>query len=479
MLSLVVDPNLQYPERDADGFSPDERFPEYRYAYVSACQNPVYRAVRECLAQSGLDRARLNTTAWNPLGVFIRPGSRVFVLCNFVLNRQPTETAQNFTAKCIHGSVLRALMDYVLLAVGDMGSVAFGNAAMQHCDWQAVLHETGAQAVQDFYRSVGASVEARDLRLLAVRRSRIGQVAVLERREEWNGVPVNLGADSLMVALDREPRTPYRVMNYSPARLETLHSGGNHVYVINRRILEADTIVSLSKLKTHEKVGVTCALKSLVGTVGHKDSLPHYRFGPPEIGGDEYPADKSGLLRAALGFHYRAQRASPDSRAGTVLRVMDRAIRYATRRWVPITEGGWWGNDTAWRMVLDLNRAITYATAAGELRPSSCRQHLAFIDGIVGGEGQGPLSPRAVRSGLLMFSRNPVLADFACASMMGFDPQQMPMIREGLRLATYPLVEPDWADEEVVYNGRPSSLSELPSLAPYHYKPSAGWQGKL
>jgi len=128
---------------------------------------------------------------------------------------------------------------------------------------------------------------------------------------------------------------------------------------------------------------------------------------------------------------------------------------------------------------LDLNRAITYAAATGELRPSPCRQHLAFIDGIVGGEGQGPLSPRAVQSGLLMFSRNPVLADFACASMMGFDPQRIPMIREALRLPQYPLVEPDWANEQVVYNGQVSSLPELVGLAPYHYTPSIGWQGRL
>ena len=478
MLSVIVEPSLKYPERD-DFFSPDERFPEYRYEHVSARENGIYRAVRACFAQAGLDREHLDTPSWNPLGTFIRPGSRVFVLCNFVLNRQAGETAQDFSAKCIHGSVLRPLIDYVLLAVGETGSVAFGNAAMQHCDWEAVLDETGAQTVLEFYRSIGAAVEAKDLRLFVVRRSRLGKVTVLERRQEWNGVPVNLGADSLMVELDRERCTPYRVMNYSPARLEACHWDGNHVYVVSRQILEADTILSLSKLKTHEKTGITCALKSLVGTVGHKDSLPHYRFGSPEIGGDEYPADKTGLLRAVLGFHYHAQRASPESKRGTVLRVMDRFIRYGTRRWAPITEGGWWGNDTAWRMVLDLNRIITYATHNGELQPKPCRQHLAFIDGVIGGEGQGPLSPRAVQSGLLMFSHNPVVADFACASLMGFDPWRIPLLSEAVHLPTYPLISGSLSDEQVWYDGHSSSMSELVRLAPYHYKPPAGWQGKL
>lgn len=478
MLSVIADPALKYPERD-EFFSPDERFPEYRYAQVSSRENGIYRAVRACFAQAGLDREHLDTPSWNPLGAFIRPGSRVFVLCNFVLNRQPGETAQNFGAKCIHGSVLRPLLDYVLLAVGPAGSVAFGNAAMQHCNWQAVLNETGAQAVLEFYRSMGLAVEAKDLRLLVVRRSRLGKVTVLERRQEHNGIPVNLGADSLMVALDREPCTPYRVMNYSPARLEACHSDNNHVYVISRRILEADTILSLSKLKTHEKTGITCALKSLVGTVGHKDSLPHYRFGSPEIGGDECPAGTSGLLRSVLAFHYRAQRASPASAWGTALRVTDRFLRYGTRRWLPVTEGGWCGNDTAWRMVLDLNRIITYATPNGELQSTPCRQHLAFIDGVTGGEGQGPLSPRAVHSGVLLFSPNPVVADFACASLMGFDPWRIPLISEAVHLARYPLTSQIPSDEQTLYNGRSFPASELVRLAPYHYQPPAGWQGKL
>ena len=478
MLSVIADPSLKYPERD-EFFSPDEHFPEYRHAHVSTRENGIYRAVRACFAQAGLDREHLGTPSWNPLGAFIRPGSRVFVLCNFVLNRQAGETAQDFSAKCVHGSVLRALVDYALLAVGEAGTVAFGNAPMQHCDWEAVLEETGAKVALEFYRSIGVPVKARDLRLFVVRRSRIGKVTVLERRREWESVPVNLGADSLMVGLDRDPHTPYRVMNYSPARLEALHSEGNHTYAINHEILEADTVLSLSKLKTHEKTGITCALKSLVGTVGHKDSLPHYRFGAPELAGDEYPTDRAGLLRAVLGFHYQAQRVSPDAMWGTILRVMDRAIRYATRRWAPITEGGWWGNDTAWRMVLDLNRIITYATSTGELQLAPCRQHLAFIDGVIGGEGHGPLSPRAVQSGLLMFSHNPVMADFACASLMGYDPWQLRLLSEATRLSRYPLVSHGLNEEQALYNGRSYSLSELVRLAPHHYEPPPGWQGKL
>lgn len=478
MISLIVDPSLTYPDRD-NFYSPDERFPEYRYAHISRRENLIYRAVRECFAQAGLDREHFDTPSWNPLGTFIRSGSRVFVLCNFVLDRQPEEKALNFAAKCIHGSVLRALVDYLLLAVGETGSIAFGNAAMQHCNWESVVQDTGAQAALEFYRSVNAPVQATDLRLFVIQRDKLGRITRLERRQESNGVSVNLGADSLMVALDREPTTAYRIMNYNPMRLEAFHSGENHVYVINRHILEADTIVSLPKLKTHEKIGITCALKGFVGAVGHKDSLPHYRFGSPEIGGDEYPSDRSGLLRRVLAFHYWAQTTEPGSTWGNMVRVMDKLIRSGMLRRTPVTEGGWWGNDTAWRMVLDLARIVTYANHNGEMQRTPCRDHLAFIDGVIGGEGQGPLSPTPVHSGLLMFSGNPVATDVACALMIGFDPERIAMLREALRLRKYPLIDFRLADVPVFYNGRSSSISELASLARHHYKPPAGWRGTL
>jgi uncharacterized protein (DUF362 family) len=478
MISIIHDPELEYPEAD-EFHSPDKRFPEYQHDHVSGQPNQVYRAVRECLAQAGLDSERFGQPSWNPLGEYIPSGSRVFVLCNFVLERQPREAPENFLAKCLQGSVLRAMVDYLLLAVGPDGSVALGNAPMQHCNWDSVLRDTGADRVLEFHQSLGAPVEARDLRLFVVKRDRLGRIEMVDERPESNGVAVNLGAASLMAELDRSPNTPYRVMNYNPQRLEAFHSKDRHVYVINREILEADTIVTLPKLKTHEKTGITCALKNFVGAVGHKDSLPHYRFGSPEVGGDEFPADRTGLLRRTLGFHYMVQGTVPGSKWGNTLRVVDSLARFGLRRRAPINEGAWWGNDTAWRMVLDLARIMTYANREGELQTSPCRRHLALVDGVVGGEGEGPLFPDPVHSGLLIFSDDLVAADYACATAMGFDPQRIPKLREVSRLSSYPLMEHSLEGEQVWYNGRSSSLEEIANLAQYHYEPSIGWKGRL
>jgi Domain of unknown function (DUF362) len=477
-LSIVQDTSLSYPAGDAF-FSPDQRFPEYRFEHLSSIPNPVYAAVRRAFAQAGLDAANLDTPEWNPLGSLVPPGSRVFVLCNFVLDRNRHETADAFAAKCLHGSVLRAVADYLLRAIGEDGTLAFGNSPMQHADWGSVLDQTGATRVLEFYRSASIPVEARDLRLFVVRRNRAGALVSVERRADSGGVTVDLGRDSCFAAADDGPGPRYRIMNYGPSRLRRNHGHGRHAYVINREILDADVIFSLPKLKTHEKAGITCVMKNCVGTVGHKDSLPHHRFGPPGVGGDEYPADRTGVLRLASTFHDSAHQARPGSTLGNVARVADRAVRVATGVGAPVREGAWSGNDTAWRMVVDLARIVSYADKAGTLRGEPVRRHLALVDGILGGEGQGPLTPTPVRSGLLLLADNPLLADYACALMMGYEPARLPTVSRALEPMAYPLFRGDPAAEQVVYNGRSLALPDLAGLATHHFLPPLGWEGVI
>jgi uncharacterized protein (DUF362 family) len=65
---------------------------------------------------------------------------------------------------------------------------------------------------------------------------------------------------------------------------------------------------------------------------------------------------------------------------------------------------------------------------AGAVRPS-----YAIIDGIVGMEGNGPISGEPVESGVLVFADDPVAADTIGASLMGSDPERIPYITEAGR----------------------------------------------
>lgn len=476
LLSIISDASLRYPA-ELDDFSPDQAFPEYKLGHISSRPNPVYAAVRQVLVQAGLDSGRLGTPEWNPLGSFIAPASRVFVLCNFVYHRRPGESVENFQAKCTHGSVLRAVLDYVLIACGQGARVRFGNAPLQSCDWAAVLRDTGAGRVLDFYTQRGLDVAAIDLRRFVAQRNRLGAVTESESRDCADAVEIDIGSDSLLAQFDSQ-RPRFRVTDYDPARTENYQNAAHHVYAVNREILDSDVIFSVPKLKTHEKVGITCNLKGMVGTIALKDSLAHHRFGSPVQGGDEYPTD-SRWLRMLSRFHDDTYRQNGSGGAMANLRkILDVNLRRIARHSGQILAGAWHGNDTAWRMTLDINRIVTYADASGRLQDRPQRRHLGMVDGIVGGEGNGPLDPTAVMCGALVFSNDLVLGDRACCALMGLDTDSLALVREASRLASLPLAS-STAETVAVVNGTRMPSTRLADLCLRPFRCPAGWVGHV
>ena len=74
---------------------------------------------------------------------------------------------------------------------------------------------------------------------------------------------------------------------YDMAETNARHNGDRHEYLLCRTPMDADVFINLPKLKTHKKVGVTCALKNLVGINANKNWLPHHTEGTPDQGGDQ------------------------------------------------------------------------------------------------------------------------------------------------------------------------------------------------
>lgn len=465
-----------YPSADS-AFSPGEAYPEYAFDRISHTPNPVYAAVRRLLADRGLDKDHFGSSEWNPLRELVPEGSRVFVLCNFVYQRRLQETERDFQSKCIHGSVLRALIDYVLLAVGSEGRVDFGNSALQACRFDRVLADTGADRVEAFYREQGRSVRARDLRLFVAPIDHLGRVTAIDRRDDRDGIEFDLGHESLLAPMCAGGEPVFRISNYDPRRIQAFHEGGRHRYVIHRDVLESDVVISLSKWKTHEKVGITCGLKGFVGSVGHKDCLAHHRFGSPDMGGDEYP-DSQAFLVPLSRFHDWVNRRAPEAPLQGLAQIVDTTLRRAMRRIGFIGFGAWHGNDTAWRMTLDLARILYYGTVAGILENRPQRRHLSLIDGIVAGEGEGPLAPTAVRAGTLLFGDDVALTDRVACRLMGFDPDRIPLIREAFRLSKWPITElHEDSSTECVLDGRLCLENDLGPVLSRPFAPPRGWKG--
>jgi hypothetical protein len=151
-------------------------------------------------------------------------------------------------------------------------------------------------------------------------------------------------------------------------------------------------------------------------------------------------------------------------------------FRRLVRPVAPVIEGAWWGNDTAWRMAVDLARIATYANGKGELQDIPCRKHIVLTDGIVGGEGDGPAYPTAVQSGVLTLSDNLSAADHVNALLMGFDPEKIPMVRESAHLNKYPLLKSDFSNCEIISNGRSISMAELKQSEKIRFQPQDGWK---
>ena len=457
----------RYPEA-GEFFSPDTVYPEYALGHLSSTPNPVYQAVRELFAQAGLDEARQGSEVWNPLGAWIKPGDRVFVLCNFVCHRRERESEEQFQSKCTHASVLRPVIDYALRACGAGGSLCFGNAPLQSSDWNAVLHETGAEVLAGFYHARGYRVEARDLRQVVRLYNRMGQcVRQQDRREANPGRDVDLRGRS---RLDELPSGPgrFRVTDYNPLETDVCHRGGLHRYRVSQAILDADVVISLPKLKTHEKVGITCGLKGFVGAIASKDCLAHHRYGSGVVGGDEYERG-TAAERLRSWLHERAQKARGGAGAG-LLQLLDIGWRRMLRRSGCLAPGAWHGNDTCWRMTLDIADILHHVDRGGVWHDQPVRRHLMVVDGIVGGQGEGPLNPQPARSGLLLFADDVAAGDRACCELMGFDPERVPLVRHA---------GTSWAKARVIANGADLAWENLREGRPLSFLPPPGWVGRI
>lgn len=475
-VAISQDSSIRYPR--PEDYSPGQRYPEYPFKNIALGENRIFELIRNCLYDAGADQEHYGAELWNPLGQWIRKRDRVFILPNLVAHRRPEETDKNFLGKCTNASVMRALIDYVIIATGEPSYIHFGNAPLQSCDYEQVSQQTGMAQLAEFYAKItGSKMGPYDLRGLISRWSRFGALLEIRERKEEDIVFVDLGADSFLDELFRKVELPVqvRVGDYDPRETMAYHDRGRHIYAINRRVLESDVIISLPKLKTHQKVGITTALKGAVGTIARKECLAHHRKGGPANNGDEFPQD-SWLRSLVSDFSDRAARTK--NSGGNTLRRISKVMSYLLRLGKHgFASGGWYGNDTAWRMALDINRILLFARSDGTLSDTPQRQHLALVDGIVAGEGEGPLIPLAKEMGLILFGTDICAVDYACALIMGFDPLKIPLIRNSFAEVRYPLTEHKIDEVKLIFNGTEVTSKSLPKIVNAHFLPPKGWRG--
>ncbi|MCG3135603.1 MAG: hypothetical protein HMLKMBBP_03324 [Planctomycetes bacterium] len=451
-------------------FDPGEAYPELAgIAAPGAEPNAVYAAVRDSFRHLGLDEERAGTARWNPLGEIVKPGFRVLLKPNLVRheNHGPGGTDCLIT----HGSVLRPVLDYVIRALEGRGEIWIGDAPIQTGDFEGALRASGiGEVIDDARARVPASVaiHVADLRrTTAVEDDATGLAGVRRTQaSDPNGlVAVDLGARSKLTPLDAGSER-YRVTGYDAEETPSHHGDGRHEYLMSRTALTADAIINLPKLKTHRKAGMTCALKNLVGLNGDKAWLPHHRAGSVAEGGDEY-AHPSSRKAVISKLDAEVDAAAPGVKR-TALLAVRKAIR-VTNRIVPFPdpfrEGSWYGNDTIWRMVLDLNRAALYARDAGHFVRER-RPWLNVVDAVLCGQNEGPIRPDPAHAGVVLAGVDSAMVDLACAKLAGFLPDRIPTVAHAF--------DPD---EWPITDHRPEDLETVPELPVVPLVPSMGWRG--
>jgi len=371
----------------------------------------------------------------NPFGSFLEPGQTVAVKPNLVHHRHYRGGKIEWVITS--PSLIRAVCDAVLLAIGPRGRLLLGDAPLQSADWNLLVSESGLDRLPAHYARQGYSVQLADYRTLATRDFRGLKHSPRKLGGDPNGYRVvNLGSDSLHAGRDT---ARFRVTNYDPLKMRAHHNESKHEYLISGSILSADCIINLPKLKTHRKSGLTCALKNMVGINGCKDWLPHHSTGAAGQGGDEYPS-AAGWKQM---YSWMAEREETTRSLAvrlswnTARRLLGRAGSILGAN--AFSEGSWYGNDTLWRTILDLNRAALYAGPDGVLRERPARTVLTIVDALIAGEGEGPMAPDPVPLECLIGGFDPVAVDIAAARLACWPEDRLRTITGAFGIGRYPV----------------------------------------
>ncbi len=461
-------------------FHPHVQYPEYR-GETGAARNSLYDAVREMFRSLGYDKENFGTPQWNPLGEFIGQGDSVLIKPNMVLHRSYRDS-EDYHSVVTHPALVRSVVDYVAIALKGKGKIVIGDAPINSADFGLIRDNMGLSHLEAFYRGSGIDLSVLDFRLFTMEKDQAGivrnQARVVTADEH---IVVRFGKESALAEYGENYKN-FRVTEYDGDEMPVRHNVDAHEYCIHRSVCDADVIISLPKIKTHHKAGYTCAMKNYVGINGSKDWLPHHRKFSVKEGGDEYlhPSLRKRAISRSWDIRWKLKSVSLQR----ALRLFERSVRW-TRKLVPFPddffEGSWWGNTTISRTVNDLNRAVIYCDKRGFLQDTPQRKILYLVDGIVCGEGDGPMAASSKRCNMLIWGQNAFAVDMLVITLMGFDYRLIDTVNVTRTVARYPVFKKEPEEIFVRTNLAEGALrlSNVRSFLAYRFRPPQGWIGHI
>jgi uncharacterized protein (DUF362 family) len=396
----------------------------------SSVETLLGKAIRDCGEMLGW-----NSTDRGAFGGIIEPGARVVIKPNFVTHAN--RGTGGLLPLVTHPAVVRSVVDEVLKS--HASEVIVGDAPIQSCDFEELLRVTGLSDWEDdLLKREPRFKGIRDFRRTISKVENGSRVARIDVQPEDEYVRFDLGTESLLEPVSGK-KNKFRVTSYDPRQMAKTHSPGTHQYLIAKYVLDADVIINLPKLKTHKKAGITCALKNLVGINGNKEFLPHHRVGGSDSGGDCYPGKSftKRILEIALDRMNMTTSKRGQKMYGEIANQLDRANRLGGDQLG--VEGSWIGNQTVPRMTLDLNRILLYGTVQGVMSERIQRRVVSIVDGIIAGQGDGPLSPSELPLGIIMAGSNSAAIDWIAAQFLRLVPEKVPLLKLAFEKFRWPI----------------------------------------
>jgi uncharacterized protein (DUF362 family) len=383
-----------------------------------------------------------------------------------------------------HPNVITAVLHKVLEQLSGKGQVTIIDGPMTEASFKKLITHYPVEEWQQLVTQNGITLEIIDLR----EHEWTMKNDVVIKRKSLPGDPrgkvlVDLQDESSEFWGHNKSKRGYYGADYDRAETNRAHDGHHNLYSVSRTVIEGDVFINIPKLKTHRTAGITSCLKSLVGINTYKNYLPHYSEGGPSEGGDQFPYDNlnariEGPLNALIKQNILKN--AHLAKFLTSVNTIGKKLFGDSKK--VIRNGSWYGNDTMWRMILDLNKTLMYANPDGSLRQEqfiNAKRYIGVVDAIKAGDGEGPLSPNPVEMGRIICGTNPVAIDATCAVLMGFDPFKIPTINKTFDIRHFPLCDFALSDIKVSIDDSVYRLDSIPMDNIIPFKPQHGWTGHI
>ncbi len=415
----------------------------------------------------------------------ISPGQTIVIKPNWIAPHHKYRTDE-WISVITHPNFIYAIIKKTLSYMGGAGKLIITDGPQTDASFEGILSKMPVEEWKRLGKTHGVEIEIFDLR----DHRWIEEDDVIISRRELPGDPLGSVEYDLGEFSEFNGHVPsskgYYGADYDIGETNRAHSGGKHRYKISGSVISADLFINLPKLKTHKKAGITCALKNLVGVNTYKNYLPHYTEGTPAMGGDQFPqGDVKSVLEVRLLEQFKDVLFKYEAFAKHLRFVKTLGRKIFGETYNTIRGGNWYGNNTLWRMVLDLNKLVLYGNPDGTLRNNGMADQkpvLCFVDGIVSGEGNGPEAPEQAGTRVIIGGGNPVSVDCVAAKIMGFDYLKIPTLREAFEVKHFPLVNFSYDDIKVLSESISHFnrfLNQIPKEKCFAFKPHFGWTGHI